>query len=320
MKAEVLIDWLTFTVKGKSVREVIEVFLGFDPSLFVATGFCMNSYQQVYRFSDIFVMDCPHENSYFQNMGVCVSMSGNGCRTFERFTCYSDAPFLSLFKLIRANDCNVTRLDIACDDLSGALDMDRIIDKVQRNEINSRMTKRDIHQSLDGSSKAGSTVYIGAPSSDFRFRIYDKALEQGTEGHWVRVEMVLKQDNAFSFVLHIASGACVGKLAAQVLNDKLSFIERDDSNISRCSVSGWWADFVEEVSSLQLSSRATVHHPIEHVDAWVQRQIAPSLAMLLDALGWAHVFEMIMAAESRLTDRQLALIADFRRLFPQKKE
>ncbi|MCI8808133.1 MAG: replication initiation factor domain-containing protein, partial [Oscillospiraceae bacterium] len=32
----------------------------------------------------------------------------------------------------------------------------------------------------------GSTIYIGAPSSDFRVRIYDKALEQGAEGHWVR--------------------------------------------------------------------------------------------------------------------------------------
>ena len=43
----------------------------------------------------------------------------------------------------------------------------------------------------------------------------------------------------------------LGKLAAQVMNDKLSFIERDDSNITRCSVCSWWQNFVEELESIR---------------------------------------------------------------------
>lgn len=315
MKAEVLVDWITFSVKGKDVREVISTFLGLDPALFVVTGFSLNGYERVYRFSDIFVMDCPRKSDFFKDMGVCVSMSGNGCRTFERFTCYSNAPFLSLFKLIKANDCNVSRLDIACDDRDRALDLDLIVQKVQRNEVNSRMTKRSVLVSWDGVGKNGTTVYIGAESSAFRLRIYDKALEQGASGHWVRVEMVLRAENSLSFVHHAADGRPVGELAALVLNDKFKFIDIDDGNISRCSVCIWWSDFVGCLSSLHLSSSKKITHPVEKVDQWVRDQVAPSLAMLNDTLGWAHIFEMIMGARDRLTDKQCALVDDFNRLF-----
>lgn len=311
MKAEVLIDWLTFTVKGREVRDVISVFLGLDPELFSVTDYSMNGYRRVFRFSDIFVMDMPREDEFFHDMGVCVSMSGNGCRSFEKFTAYSDAPFLSLFKLLQLNDCNVTRLDVACDDREGALDMDLIIDKVRQNEIDSRMTRRSVVSSWDGISRNGSTVYIGSESSAFRLRIYDKAAEQGIEDHWVRVEMVLRSNNSLSFVGHAASGVPVGQLAAQVLNDKFKFIERDDSNISRCTVCSWWSDFVQEVSFLHLSVRKDVSHPIERVEQWVNHQVAPSLVMLNDTLGWAHLFEMIMAARDRLSDRQQCIVNDF---------
>lgn len=315
MKAQVLVDWITFSVKGKDVREVISTFLGLDPALFVITGFSLNGYDRVYRFSDIFVMDCPRKNDFFQDMGVCVSMSGNGCRTFERFTCYSDAPFLSLFKLICSNDCNVSRLDIACDDRDQVLDLDLMVDKVRCNDVNSRMTKRSVLTSWDGLQRSGTTIYIGAESSDFRIRIYDKSAEQGIQGHWVRVELVMRGANSLSFVRHAAEGRSVGELAALVLNDKFCFIDRDDSNISRCSVCVWWSDFVGCVASLHLSSSTNISHPVEDVDRWVRDQVAPSLAMLYDALGWSHIFEMIMGGRDRLSDKQIALVDDFNRLF-----
>ena len=90
-------------------------------------------------------------------------------------------------------------------------------------------------------------MYIGAPSSEFRVRIYDKALEQGVEGHWIRVELVMRSANANAFVEDMTNSENVGKLAAQVINDKFSFIERDDSNISRCTVCDWWQNFVDEL-------------------------------------------------------------------------
>ena len=83
MKCEVLIDWLTFSVKREDPSEVIREYLGLDPALFQDTGYSLLGYNKVLRFSDICVCYEPRENKHFQNMGVCVSMSGNGCRTFE---------------------------------------------------------------------------------------------------------------------------------------------------------------------------------------------------------------------------------------------
>ena len=39
-------------------------------------------YDKVLRFLDICVCHEPRENQHFMNMGVCVSMSGNGCRPY----------------------------------------------------------------------------------------------------------------------------------------------------------------------------------------------------------------------------------------------
>ena len=326
MKCQVLIDWLTFSVKEKDPRYVIQTYLGMDPDLFQDTGFSQfMGYSKVLRFSDIFVCSEGREDNNFHNMGVCVSMSGNGCRTFETMSKLSlgtqnkqgtkSVAFPALFQLLASDaDSNVSRIDIACDDRDGCLNMDQIIAKTWANEINSRMKRRDVHFSLEGTQQAGATVYIGAASSDFRVRIYDKALEQGVEGHWVRVELVMRGKNSKSFVDHMTRTDNVGKLAAQVINDKLSFIERDDSNITRCSVCSWWQNFVEELESVRLVAREVIQHRVEQIDNWIEYQVGPSLAILFRTMGWPHIFELAIEAGRRLSDKQQSLISDYNSL------
>lgn len=327
MKAEVLVDWLTFSVStlryGDNAshvdvseytpQEVIRNFLGMDPYLFREMPCPIPGYTVALAFNNIFVCYEPRENDHFRNLGVCVSMSGNGCRCFESMSSYKPVPFEALFQLLADTPgSHVSRIDIACDDRSGALDMDKIIEKVQHNEINSRMSARSVLVSWDGLYKNGATVYIGSASSAFRLRIYDKGLEQGTKEHWVRVEMVMRADNANSFVSQVVQGAPVGQLAARVLNDKFSFIERDDSNISRCSVCSWWADFVETLETMHLVTRPQLDLVVNRVDRWVRGQVAPSLAVLAQTYGIAHVVEIALTAFDRLNEQQRALIRDFR--------
>ena len=231
MKCQVSIDWLTFSVKKEDPSEVIKDYLGLDPVLFQDTGYSLLGYNKVLRFSDICVCYDPRQNDFFKNMGVCVGMSGNGCRAFETMSKLGkDKPgeesvaFPALFQLLTADEsANISRLDIACDDREGYLDMEQIIKKTRAREINSRLRWKDIHESINGELKAGSTVYIGAPSSDFRVRIYDKALEQGVDGHWIRVELVMRKENANAFVEAMTASENVGKLTAQVMNDKSKF-------------------------------------------------------------------------------------------------
>ena len=174
MKSQVMVDWLTFSVKEEEPEKVIREYLGLDPGLFQEMGYGLLGYNRVLRFSDICVCYEGRENSFFQDMGVCVSMSGNGCRTLETMSRLSlpggeqaaGSAFLELFRRLSADEsANISRIDIACDDRDGILDMEQIVEKVRSNEINSRMTKRSIVVSYDGTQRSGSTVYTGAPSS-----------------------------------------------------------------------------------------------------------------------------------------------------------
>jgi len=91
MKCQVLIDWLTFSVKEADPNKVIQTYLGMDPALFQDTGFTQfMGYSKVMRFSDILVCSEGREDEKFHDMGVCVSMSGNGCRTFETMSRATD--------------------------------------------------------------------------------------------------------------------------------------------------------------------------------------------------------------------------------------
>ena len=323
MKCQVIVDWLTFSVKEKEPEKVIREYLGLDPGLFQEMGYGLLGYNRVLRFSDICVCYEGRENSFFQDMGVCVSMSGNGCRTLETMSKLSppggeqaaESAFLELFRRLSADEsANISRIDIACDDREGILDMEQIVEKVRSNELNSRMTKRSIVVSYDGTQRSGSTVYIGAPSSDFRVRIYDKALEEGSEGHWVRVELVMRHKNANAFVEQLLTAPSVGALAAQVINDKFSFIERDDSNITRCTVCGWWLNFVEELDSVRLVARCVIQHGVERISNWLENQVGPSLAVIFQTLGWPHLFEIAHAAIGRLSEKQQCLISDYNAL------
>ena len=319
MKCQVLVDWLTFSVKEQDPAKVIREYLGLDPELFQDAGYGLLGYNRVLRFSDICVCYEPRENDFFRDMGVCVSMSGNGCRAFETMSKLTqagqDSVFPTLFQLLAADEtANVSRIDIACDDRKGFLNMEEIVEKVQANEINSRMTKRSVIVSFDGTQRSGSTIYLGAPSSDFRVRIYDKALEEGVDGHWIRVELVMRHKNAAAFVEQMNSAPSVGKLAAQVVNDKFSFIERDDSNITRCTVCGWWQSFVDELESVRLVARCVIQHSVERIENWIESQVGPSLAVILNTLGWPHLFELARAAAGRLSAWQLSLISDYNAL------
>ena len=155
MKCAVSIDWLTFTVKGMSWNDVVETFLGLNTNLFTDLSITMNGYQHVMAFSNIYVCYQPRENQYFKNMGVCVSMSGSGCRTFENFSSFAGTDdkepdnsraFITLFSKINDSpDVKISRLDVACDDKEGYLDMETIVGCVNDGELRTRLLKRTIY-------------------------------------------------------------------------------------------------------------------------------------------------------------------------------
>ncbi len=315
-KVETSVDWLNFTVRGaEDPNQVIQEYLRLDPALFEAS-FGRYGYMKGISFQNILVLFEPYDCARSKDMGVLVTMSGQGCRSFEALTTYptkKQPAFQQLLcKLSEDPDCHISRLDVACDDHVGLLDMEEIFDRVQSRQINSRITKFRFIGEMASKNRQGLTVYFGSATSDFSIRIYDKAYEQGVDGHWVRVELVLKGENGDAFSAELASGTPVGELAAMVLNDKLSFIERDDCNISRCTVCGWWASFVDELRKLRLVAREAAKHSVADIFDWLRYQIGPSLAVIRKSMGLGALYDIAYDSENRLSRRQETLIADYK--------
>lgn len=313
-KIETSVDWLNFTVKGiENPNWVIEEYLRLDPALFEAS-YGRYGYMKGIAFHNILVLFEPYDPDRTKDMGILVTMSGEGCRGFEAMTTYPRkvSAFQQLLsKLYEDPDCNISRLDVACDDRVGLLDMNEIFERVKSRQVNTRMTKFRFVGDMSSKNREGMTIYFGSASSDFRIRIYDKAYEQGVEGHWIRVEMVMQGQNGNAFSGAVASGTPFGRLAAMVLNDKLSFIERDDCNISRCTVCPWWSAFVDELSKLQLVARKAAQHPIDRIYDWLINQVAPSLAVIRACFSYGTLLDISEIGKKRLNRKQEALISDY---------
>lgn len=326
MRSSACIDWLTFSVKGeKEPCAVISRYLSLDPSLFNDLPYGQYGYQRSMAFCGISVYYDPAADRV-GDMGVCVSMSGKGCRTFELHTHLCSyglsTPFLALVSKLHTDDAvNVSRVDLALDDTVGYLDLDLICAAVEENRINSRIRKRLIYKGFDGKELAGTSIYIGAEQSDFRIRIYDKAKEMykpsdpNYYSHYVRFEIVMRGKCANGFINTLVNTDDLGLLASGILNDKIAFIERTDTNISRCQVCTWWKDFVDSVASIKLVVKEPTDHSLVRTIEWVKSQIAPSLSLINDARGFFMIREILSIGASKRTRQQQALLDDYRNAY-----
>lgn len=325
----ILIDWFTFSVKTIYDPDfVIMEYLGLDPVLFTETGSVLPGYGRGKSFQNIHVCYEPRESEKFKAMGVCVSMSGKGCRTFEEMSAYAreqgdtvglESPvwYKLLNRIHIEEDCHVSRVDLALDDLSGALHLENIIDCIEDGAVNTRIRQSSQIKSKTGRNCTGQTIYIGSSQSDFFIRFYDKAKEsykpnqEEFQNHWVRVELCMRRASADAFVDLFNNYDHVGKLAAEILGDKIYFVNLDDSNITRCSVCSWWLDFLGTLATVRLVSKGEIVHTLDSVADWVKYQISPSLAMIYKAKGWFGLKELLDQGLEKMSAKQRAIVADY---------
>ncbi len=176
-----------------------------------------------------------------EDMGVWCEMSGQGCRTFETLSTLFDHGcdgWTKVFKWIQENGCKLTRLDVAYDDHTGILPMEKIFDHTRRLEL---VSKSDYAEWL-GSTK-GTSVFIGSPQSAVRIRIYDKAAERRIpDAHWIRCELQLRDDRAQAFT---ELAVPIGEAFAGVVYNYLRYVipQKDDSNRWRWPMKRYWRSF-----------------------------------------------------------------------------
>lgn len=276
-----LLDWVSFTLKLNDPLEVVEL-IGLDPLLFTEFQYGFSSYRKSLRFGNISIFYNGRED-----MGCHVEMSGQGCRHYEAQ--FTENPWQELFnKAILAN-VNFKRLDLAIDNVDGALTLDRICDAIKDHERQirtlfsewRRVQKGSFHE---GETVNGETIYLGSTKSHVMCRIYDKAQESVIDGQWIRFEVQLRDKRAHEAAKLFISDITVGSLAAGIINNYFAIINDDDSNKSRCTLQPWWSEWLQSTEKIRLTTEKAIKYVADSME-FIKRQYAPSLAMINKHLG-----------------------------------
>lgn len=265
-----LIDWLTVTFKSDTVASVIAM-LGLDASEFTEQQSFKNGYPLDTFFSNIHIWSGADDPQYYKpgfnkagkwitaemkarnDMGVCLNLSGQGCRSFEEF---SKVGWFELFKRIFQHDGHITRLDLAYDDHFGVIDIYRFAADIRDRNYRSKAKFAEIQWSDNQDEDLqGITVYIGRKSSDVLIRVYDKAAERGydRDRHWVRIELQLRDQRADEALRCLYRKESVGMVTAGILRNYLTVcVPTLDTNKSRWPIAYYWQRVLGQMETIRL--------------------------------------------------------------------
>lgn len=298
----VVIDWLAFTVPepDMTLQELAEL-LGFGLQDFTQLEHGGMGYKSALRLKGYPITIYYDGN---ENMGKHVVIAGSAIS--EAMNAYKeslltpgpfgpyydkpfDASFLSQWLTAISSIGKITRLDLAIDDLGETyFSMDSLSEIFENHAFVSKARKWNeqiSHVSDADNTKIGHTIYLGKRESAVFLRIYDKALEQGsTSIPWTRWELELKEDRAVKAAELLIAKDNLGSVCIGILSNCLRLILPDSNNRSRCSVNPTWEMFLDGVQSLKLYV-APPAKSIEEKEAWLRKQAAPSLALVVLAHG-----------------------------------
>lgn len=265
-----LIDWITVVFHNASVP-LIQSLLGLSsPDIPWETEQAFrNGYPCRSSYKHINILWGADEERFYKSdekksasekvrtdMGICLDISGQGCREFENIDGNDWLKFLHDI-CDRDFKTTITRLDLAYDDHTGILDLYQIAQDVKERHYTSPSKKAQIIWSDDQVNNVnGLTVYIGSKSSDVMVRIYDKAAERefGTERHWVRCELQLRHERCIAAAAEILKNQHIGRTASGILRNYLLFREPSgtDDNKSRWPVAPYWDRVLLDMERVRL--------------------------------------------------------------------
>lgn len=264
-----LIDWLTVVFHGQTVFGVQQL-LGLTGSIpwqqkhnfvygYPITTFWNNicirwgADREEFYWDDL---DKKASEKVRSDMGICLEMSGTGCRAFESHGFGDWLKLLTDITQGQFGKVSITRLDLAYDDHTGILDIYRIeSDARDRNLVCKARKVRSTWSDDWDEDIQGLTVEIGSRKSDVLVRIYDKAAERGFDHskHWIRVELQLRKARALAAVMQILNFDSVGKVASGILRNYCTFRSpSSDSNRCRWPLTPYWDRLLLDMERIRI--------------------------------------------------------------------
>lgn len=242
------------------------------------------------------------------DMGVCVEISGQGCRVLETFGHIEWFSFLG-FIYAEENEFNITRLDIAYDDHSGVLDKFRLKIDTDEHYYRSKFRTWEIRY-----GSQGFTIYHGSKKSSAMIRIYDKAAERGLyDGtHWIRVEIMLRDENAAGAVKAYLEKGDLGAVFGGMLATYLVYCESsDDSNKSRWLIADYWDQLIKGAERIHIAATPGVDYNIFHLESWLCNTAGGGLKTWLEIFGIDALPEMLKKHKGRINPKHKLLLDQY---------
>lgn len=265
---KIIVDWLQFTLLKDDGLEIVFRILKLSPADFEQLDKGGLGYKDQLINNNIRI--------YFngnQGMGINTSISGKGCRYMES---QGQDLWSLVFRLERSDKINITRLDLALDTSVKLIDKIRL--KIDKKEYISKSRSISYICKSGTTSTRTETIYIGSRSSELMIRIYDKAVEQGIDGiDWERWEIVLKKEKIKEAIPLLKKD--ISQAFRDILYTYFRPVVKVERNKSRSKVCPWYLKFLGQVKKVSLY-KDPEQKTIEDKWAWVEKQVAPTLALL----------------------------------------
>lgn len=295
-----LIDWLTFVAHGDSL-EYIKWLLGLDSDEipWEVTEKFRNGYPMQCYWNGVTISYGADDERFYKDpskvrtdMGICVNLSGTGCRTFES---YGHGDWFRLLgylfrdtEVIAQNEMkfkryNITRLDLAYDDHNGLLDINLVEQDVrERNYISKAKYAEVIWSDDQNDDIQGMTIQIGSDKSDVKIRIYNKAAERGfKDRHWVRCELQLRNERAFVAASELVKYRHIGRTSSGILRNYVTFREpTEDTNRSRWPITDYWDRVLLDMEKISLWISPGEPYNFAKTEHWLCKQYGPAIVVL----------------------------------------
>jgi phage replication initiation protein len=294
-----LVDWVEATFPHETNVEKIIKLLGFEIDDFYELADGNNGYKSKRIMGNISISYDPSEKYSAQRqseMGIHISITGQGCREYELLQSKS---WSQLFRDIKDLNGHFSRLDVAIDDIRYGDDkpffkVNYLLSRAKKGYCRSKFKgAREFNKfKIKNGMSEGRTMYIGSSKSSLMFRIYEKDFERLAEGKeleaaltaWNRFELQMRDERADSMALYIIDNNDLGQQILGVINQYVSFVDPDpnDSNKSRWKISKFWERFLNGVGKLPLTEVAP-DRTIETRKRWIDKATPRTLAMLFHA-------------------------------------
>jgi phage replication initiation protein len=278
------------------VLDVVREVVGDEP-VFIGSG--RYGYTERWLVGQVQVMEHPDRS----DMGVLVEADGAACDALGA---------AGVARIALSLELRASRLDLALDGCGFTPAMVR--DAWRAGDVRTRAkvppnarADREWRTCHWHESVEGDTFTMGSRGSQQYARCYDR---RGP----VRFELELKDETAAraseALMLRIARGdAGVPGLMLGLVRRFVDFVDAaSDSNASRRALLPWWASFLGGVERATLTLARAAVRTVEDVRAWVEGQVAPSLAVVSEACGISEVFRILRAGRQRWRPRHRAVL------------